>query len=166
MLLAVMEKMAALTKRSQIARAVVGRIVIDVRCRQNHLGLLEPPQIVTIIEPSDHPALPVPPELMLGIEPAAITEMADDLAMGPGASLASPFGVLKPNDRRELLPVDRIEASEVAPNRHPLPFRLGQARLGLFDRQIEIRKRRHHGKAPIFFAIQKMSCFLPSDPFP
>ncbi len=145
MLLPVMAEMAALTERLQIARPVVGRIVIHMRRRQDHLGLPELSPIVTKINPVDRPALSVPPDLLVRIEPAPIAEMADHLAVGTIAALASPPCPLEPDHPAEFAPVDRIETFELRLDRHLLPLRLGQARFGKLGLPIEIREHTIQG---------------------
>ena len=89
-----------------------------MRGRQDHLGLLESPPIVTIIEPSDLPPLPVPPDRLLRIEPAPIAKMRDHLAMGTAATLASPLRPLEPNDLAKLAPIDWVETPNFWLDRH------------------------------------------------
>ena len=77
MLGSVMVKMAALAKGLQVSQPVVaGQRIASfgnpMRGRQDHLDLLEQSPIVTIIQPVDHPPLPVPPSLLHGIEPAPV----------------------------------------------------------------------------------------------
>ena len=77
MLLTIMLEMAALTKSLQIARPVVGGIVIQMRGRKDNAGLSESPLVLRKVDKGDRPPLSVPPAFGLGIKPAAIAQMAD-----------------------------------------------------------------------------------------
>lgn len=107
MLPTIMTKMAALTKRLQIAKPVVAGVMIEVGRRQHHPHLLEG-CVITIIRPIDHLASVIPPKLTFRIEPAAIAEMMDDLAMGAPAILTATAGAIETHHCAQLVPVDRI----------------------------------------------------------
>jgi len=119
MFLAIMQEMTALTERLQILRAVMAWIVIQVRRRQNHPGLPQPPLVLRKIDPIDCPPLLVPPDLSIGVEPTAIAEMMNHTAMGTTTGLATALGPLEPDHIAELPPVDRVETPKSLPDRHP-----------------------------------------------
>ena len=85
MLLTIVEKVAALAERSQVACPIIGRVVIDMGGRQHHACL---PKLVlegSKIDPADPPSLPVAPGLGARIEPAAIAQMAEERYLVPEA---------------------------------------------------------------------------------
>jgi len=98
----VMQEMAALAERSQIARLVVSRIMIEMRRRQDDLGS---PQLIAIgrkVDKGDRPPLPVPPAFGVGIKPTAITQVRNHPPMRPATTLASSVCSLEPDDTAEL----------------------------------------------------------------
>jgi len=52
------------------------------------------------------------------IEPATVAEVYDVTAMWASALLTAPFGTLKTDHFRELMPVDRIEPALFGADRH------------------------------------------------
>ena len=122
MLLPVVHEMAALAERHQVARVVVGGVVISVRCGQdNARGSNLHLEISSWSTGSDPPPLPVPPGLSPLIPPAAITKMADGPAVGAAAPLTLTFGPAEPDHSRELRPVDGVEPAVLRADRHPAP---------------------------------------------
>jgi hypothetical protein len=96
---AIMQHMAALAQSFQVARRIVGRIMIEVRRRQHDLG--DPhSSIVVDHQAGQGTATPVAPHLALVIPPAAVAEMAYLAAMRPAAGLAAALGAPEPDGRR------------------------------------------------------------------
>ncbi len=91
-----MLEMAPLAQRHEVARAVVGGVVIPVSRREHHARgpdlLLEALDLQHTTNP---PPLPVPPDLALRITPAAIAQVAGDPPVRAAAALALSLGVLE-----------------------------------------------------------------------
>lgn len=118
MLSSVVVKMTALTECSEIAGPVISGIVVEMRRRQDDLGLPELSLVIGEINPVDYPALAVTPDLLVRIEPAPIAEMADHPPMRPAAALTAPPCPLETNHSAELNPVDRVKTPELLLDRH------------------------------------------------
>jgi hypothetical protein len=95
-LLTVVLEMAPLAQRYEVARVVVGGVVIPVSGRQHHARdpdlLLEALDLQHTANP---PPLPVPPDLPLWIPPAAVAQVTDDAPVRATTALAPPFGALE-----------------------------------------------------------------------
>jgi hypothetical protein len=120
-LAAVMEHMAALAERLEIARPVVGGVVIEMGGGQRHLCCGEGPVLDrrrSARNPGKRPALPVAPGCAFLIPPAAIAEVKDHAAVGSPASFATSLGPSEPDEGRELRPVNWIEPPVLRANRH------------------------------------------------
>jgi hypothetical protein len=79
---AVVEQMAALAERAQVAGPRVARVVVEMGGGEHHAGLLEV-AILAVGRPSDCPAPAIAPGLVLVIEPAAVAEVVLALALLP-----------------------------------------------------------------------------------
>jgi hypothetical protein len=67
---------------------------------------------------AEDPAAIVFPDAGILVPPAAIAQMADNLAMGPGALFTPSFRPLKPHHVRQLLPIDRVKPTVLFADRH------------------------------------------------
>jgi hypothetical protein len=95
MVRSIVDQMAALAQALEIAQAIIARVMIEVRRRQNDAGL---PQLRCLIEigPPGWPTAAIAPRLSGGIEPTPIRQTANRNAMRPAAPLANAGGALKP----------------------------------------------------------------------
>src|SRR5919199_3306901 len=66
-------------------------------------------------------ATTVAPCAMLGVPPATISQMPDELAVRTSTPLAPSSGPSEPNGGRELGPIDGIEEAVLRPDRHQAP---------------------------------------------
>lgn len=104
----IMDHVAALTKRLEVRRRAIARIVIEVRAGQDGIGHPHRRQH----EPGFHRnalALVRPPAPDIGIPPASVAEMDYTAQMGSTASLAFGTGSIEPDRLRQLPPIDRVE---------------------------------------------------------
>jgi hypothetical protein len=116
-----MEHMAALAECLEITRPVVGGVMIEMGGGQRNLCCGEGSVLDrrrSAGNPGKRPALPVAPGCAFLIPPTAIAEVKDHAAVGSLASFATPLGASKPDERRELRPVDWIEPTVLRANRH------------------------------------------------
>ncbi len=124
MLLAVVLEMAPLAQRYEVARAVVGGVVIPVGSRQHHAGgpdlLLE---VLNLQHTTNPPPLPVSPGLPLPIPPAAVAQVAGDPPVRTAAALALSLGALEADHGGELLPVNGVEPAVLRTYRHQGRYR-------------------------------------------
>lgn len=112
-----MNHVASLTKRSQLLEATVAWIVMEMRARQNHRG--PPAHVEDIIGwTTNPPALPVPPIATFRVPPPSVTHVKDALQMSPTTMLAAAFGTDKPNEVRNMPPIDRVEENMLRTDRH------------------------------------------------
>jgi hypothetical protein len=118
MLVAVMDHMAALAKRFQVSRPIVGWIMIKVSGRQRDPGCSNDDVISSWSKAPQRAAAPIAPRLAFLVPPSAVAQMPDLTAMRPAAFLAAAFRPLKPDHRRELRPVDGIEPFVLGADRH------------------------------------------------
>src|SRR5690242_1339625 len=117
MLVAVVDQMAALAERPQIAGAAIAWIVVEMGGGQDH-----PPdahcRIVDDVRPSRWSAAIISPKASLVIEPAAVGELSDPLTMWPATLLAAASGAAEADRGADLRPVDGIEPTEFGADRH------------------------------------------------
>ena len=85
----IMLKMAALTPSGQVLGIAVGGVVVEVAGGKTHQG---PPQPIGLVGPSHALATPVAPGVVLTIQPSAVGDAQDDLAVWPAAAFASALG--------------------------------------------------------------------------
>ena len=92
----IVQQVAPLAERREIAWLIVRRIVVQVRCREDDAR--GAPLISWPSRPTpDQPPFPAPPSLSLFIPPAPIAKVTDGLPMRPAAMLASPVGAPEPD---------------------------------------------------------------------
>ncbi|TCQ02324.1 hypothetical protein C8J40_1197 [Sphingomonas sp. PP-CC-3A-396] len=77
MLGCIVEHMAALAERGEIAGHIVARIMIEMRASQDHVGCADASQVQAIPD-DDPPATFRPPEPGVGVPPASVTKMRDE----------------------------------------------------------------------------------------
>ncbi|MGH7096321.1 MAG: site-specific integrase [Stellaceae bacterium] len=119
--------MATLAQALQAARPVVGRVVIEVRRREDHARV---PNARCLFEvgPASRPAAAVAPGARGGVISAAVRQAANDLAMRPPATFAMAAGTLKPNLPADLRPVNWVDPCDtnapsvaISPSQPPEP---------------------------------------------
>ena len=107
---AVVDHMAALAERAQVAGPRVARVMVEVRGGEHNSGLLEI-VVLAVGRPVHLPAPAVPPGLVRLVEPAAVAEMMHDRAMRTAAGFTAPLGADEAHPSRKLRPVDRVEVT-------------------------------------------------------
>lgn len=117
MLGSIVDHMAPLAERSQVARCIVGRIMVEVRAgdidprdtdNRREVDRPDPDPLSTAISP--FPAIRVPP--------ASVTQVKYALAMWTTAMLAPPFGAAEADGPRQLGPVDWVKPAMFGHDRH------------------------------------------------
>src|SRR6185312_4701701 len=108
---------AALAEAPQIAQPIVLRVIVEMRCGQDHprrahLDRLDERR------PAGRPATAVAPGLMQWIEPSSVGEAADCGAVRPVAALALAAGALEANASADLRPMRWIEPAQFGSDRH------------------------------------------------
>ena len=117
MLGSIVDHMASLAQRSEVAGAVVAGIMVQVRARGVHPGGADDCGDVAI-RYSDATSPPVPPVPAIGVPPATVAEVEDASAMRTPAMLATAFGAAEPDQPRQLGPIDRVEPAMFRHDRH------------------------------------------------
>lgn len=119
MLRPVVNHVASLTEGFEVPEIIVRRVIVEMGGGEND------PCAQTVIRfggygysLADATAMAVAPDLQLLVPPPSITEMTDDLAMRPGATLAPALGSLEPHHVRDLRPVDRVKPAVLRSDRH------------------------------------------------
>jgi hypothetical protein len=117
MMRSVLQHVAALAKRAQIGHPIIGRIAIEV-CRCEHDARRPEPCCLHEIGPSGDPSAAVSPRRRLLIEPASIWQTANKGQMSPTATLAPSSSTFEANVVTELMPVGRVQRSQLSAYRH------------------------------------------------
>ena len=113
----VVDHVASLAERSQVARRIVSRIMVQVRARDidprhaddgGHCGngCAHPPTAA------------VTPMPAIGIPPSAVTQMEYASPMRTPTMLAAPLGAAEPDQPRQLGPVDGVQPAMFGHDRH------------------------------------------------
>ena len=118
MLRRVVNHMATLTKRSEIARQAVARIVVEMRAGQHDIGRPHRRKGEAALD-RDPFATAGAPAGGIGIPPATVAEMGNPAHMRSGAMLAACAGSVEPDYVRQLRPVDRVQPAVFGSDRHP-----------------------------------------------
>ena len=100
-LVAVMDHMTSLAERREIARMIVGGVVVEMGAGQHHAGA-EQPVVPTLRrwQLSEQSALAVAPSADRRVPPSAIAKMQDLFAMGAAAPLAPALSSFEADHRR------------------------------------------------------------------
>jgi hypothetical protein len=115
-LFTVVNHMAALAERLQVSQPVIGRIMVEVRSRENYPGC---PNCDVVANSSNKAAsASIAPRPFVFIPPSTIAQMQDLTAMRPAAPLAPAFSSVKPDYRRKLRPVDWVKPLVLGADRH------------------------------------------------
>ncbi len=113
----VMNHMAPLAERGQVARRIIGRIMVQMRARD-----IDPRDANDRRDPSAgraHPAsASITPLSAIGVPPAAIAQVKHAPPMRTPAMLAAPLGTAEADQPRQLGPVDRVEPAMFGHDRH------------------------------------------------
>ena len=99
MLWPIMQHMTALAERLQVPRPVVGRIMIEMGCRQHDLRYPDSNCAFNRAQAGQGTTAAVSPGLGFLIPPAPIAKMFDLKTMRPATALTTPFGALKSDHR-------------------------------------------------------------------
>lgn len=116
-----MQDVASLAECREVSIRVVGRVVVSMRGRQHHPRHLHQSSchILGNGKGSAYPAASaVPPPPRLGVPPSAVAEVLHVLQMRPAAPLAAAIRSHEADDGRKLLPVDWVEITMLATDRH------------------------------------------------
>src|SRR3954452_24280228 len=114
----VVEQVAPLAECPDVAvlATAMGRVMVEMRCRQYHLG--GPDRRLSQGRRGNPAAPTVPPGLVTLVPPAAIAEMLHHGTLRPATDLAAALGAHEPDPVTDLLPVDRVEVLELGADRH------------------------------------------------
>ncbi len=122
----VVDHVAALAERGEIARRIVGRVVIEVRAGDIHPR--EPDDRGDVCpDDTDAPSPPVAPLSAIGIPPATIAKMEDARTVRPSAMLAAAFSAAEPDQPGQLGPVARVQPAMFRHDRHDDSMSQGRA---------------------------------------
>ena len=127
----VMDHVAPLAERSEVARPVVARIVVEVRAGEHHA---RDEQLRRGLEPGEHELLaldrvgmperahattvPVPPDPAIIVPPHAVAQVTDAPPVRTPAAFAPALGASEPDEARQLAPVDRVKPAMFGSDRH------------------------------------------------
>lgn len=113
----VMDHVASLAKRSQLFKATVAWIVMEMGTRQHYRCPLA--RVKNIVGRSANPpTLPVPPIAAFRVPLPSVAHVEDALQMSPTAMLAATFGTDKPNEVGDMPPIDRVQKNMLRTDRH------------------------------------------------
>ena len=118
MLVAIVDHVAALAERLEIFRPIIRRIVIEVGGREHDLGPSNEDMLANWSDATQRPSAPISPSLLFFVPPSTVAQVLDLAAVRPAALLAPTFRSMKPDHRRQLRPVDRIEPFVLRADRH------------------------------------------------
>jgi hypothetical protein len=118
MLIPILQQVAALAERLQIARTVVCWIMVEMRRRQINACGADLGQRDCLEPMPQNPALAVAPRRAPCVPPTPVAETDDDPTMRPRAMFAAAFRPLEADHGRKLPPIDRIEPTKLRPDRH------------------------------------------------
>ena len=113
----VVDQVAALAKALQVTRPIVCRVVIEVRRGEDDARVANAGRLLDV-RPAGCPAAASALGARGGVEPTAVGQAADGLAMWPSASLAATTATLEPHLPADLWPVDRVEPAQLRLDRH------------------------------------------------
>ena len=133
MLLGIVERMAPLAERGEVVRAVVARVMVEMRAGQDHTcdrktrgrghaykaGLFRlkrkgPWQLA-------HPlATTIAPSVSLGIPSCAVAQVRDILPVWAATVLTAALGTREADHLGQLAPVDRVKPAVLRSDRHGL----------------------------------------------
>ena len=127
----VMQHVASLAKRGEVAGHVLAEIVVEMGVGQHHMrdGQLRigsearEPWLAGLDhlkrgQPPHAPPLTIAPASALLVPPPAIAQVGDPLAVWPAAALAATLSAIKANDCGKLAPVEGIEPAVYGSDRH------------------------------------------------
>ncbi len=137
MLLAIVLEMAPLAERHEVARPVVGGVMVPVSSREHHTGGPHLHwEVLDLQRTPDLPTCPVAPCRALRIPPASIAEVTDHPPMRPPAFLTLALRTLEADEGGELRPVDGVEPAVLGADRHPTRCQTASARAGRMLSQV------------------------------
>lgn len=113
----IVDHMATLAERREIAGHAVAWIVIEMRTSQHDISRSYRRQNEAALE-RDPLATAGAPTHGIGIPPATIAKMGDPTHMRPRAVLAARAGPIEPDHVRQLAPVDRVKPAVFRADRH------------------------------------------------
>ena len=117
MLVSIVNHVAPLAERSQVARGVVGRIMVEVSAGDIDPRDTDDRREVYRPDP-DPPSAPVSPLPTIHVPPPSVAQVEYALTMRATAMLAPPIGAAEANGFRQLGPVDRVKPAMFGHDRH------------------------------------------------
>jgi hypothetical protein len=114
---AILDEVAALTEALEVPHPIIARVMVKVCCRKNDPRLAQMDSLHEI-RPAREPAMVVSPGLSVAVEPAAIRQAPDYLAVWPAASFANAACPTKAHASADVRPVAWIEPTEFGLDRH------------------------------------------------
>jgi hypothetical protein len=111
------DHVAALTKTTQVAQPVVGRIMIEVRSGKHDPSRSQAHHLFQVGPTSNAPTS-IAPYLPCLIVPSPVRQAAHSGAMRSAAPLAHAAGTLEAHPPAELTPMSRIQIAEFSTDRH------------------------------------------------
>lgn len=130
MLGCVVDHVASLAERGEVARPVVSRVMVQVSAGQHDAGHtwtwwvyarqyeLDGQKIGQGCQSSDTPALSIAPSRAVLVPPSSVTQVDDLSTMRSLAVFATPLRPAKADQVRQLGPVDRIKPAVFRRDRH------------------------------------------------
>jgi hypothetical protein len=113
----VVAQMAALTQSLEVTVGRVLRVVVEV-CGAEMEAAVAEPRIVEHVRPCCGSPGIIAPQARRLIPPAAVGELDEQRTMWPAADLATAACPLEAYAAADLLPVDRVEPTELGADRH------------------------------------------------
>jgi hypothetical protein len=121
MVRAIVDNVTALAQALEVTPPVIARVVIEVCCGEDDVGLPHPRRFYEI-GPAARTTATISPDVMGGIEPTPVRQTANAHTVGSAACLTDPGGPLEPDTPADLPPVDRVKSSHFRFDRHPYPL--------------------------------------------
>ena len=113
----VVQHVAALAQAAEVAQPVVGRVAVKVRGGEHDAGGTQAGSLDQI-RPATGLAPAITPSVRRLVEPTSVGQAAEPDQVRAPAGLAAAVGALESDMSAQLAPVRRIEAAEIATDRH------------------------------------------------
>lgn len=117
MMRTVMNYVAALAKASQVAKPIIGWVMVKMRRGEKNSRCLHAGKLFQI-RPAGAAPPPVAPGLPFLIVPPSVRKTPHRCPMRPAAALADPSGALKTHPPAEFPPMRGIKAAKIRANGH------------------------------------------------
>ena len=137
----VVQHVAALAERGEVARPIATRIVAEMAACQDHPGNRQAGNGTEAVQAwlpclerigrgqaAHSPAAPVAPTTALGVPPPPVAQVDHRPAVWPPTTLARALRTLEPDMARDLGPIDRVKPTGLRRNRHEAKSESGHER--------------------------------------